>query len=161
MSKRSGKRKITVGFVVQTFDNNNKCTEQEFHAGDQVDYEDDAGEPIDSWDEYQPFQMVQPQAMTVALVGNLSDGYQAVGPFVDFEEAARWAEGQESWILTMQSPYEESDSAHGVTPGQIQFLVQTLENPHRSLQIRVDSVARQIEAFKQARQPEKIERRIE
>lgn len=170
MSKRSGKRKITVGWVVQTFDNNNKCTEQEFHAGDQVDYEDDEGNSIDEWDEYQSYDMVQPQAMAVAMVGNMSDGYGVVGPFTDWDEAARWAEGQESWILTMQSPYEEFDSAKipateipvigtlkedgqvvfnkDITPEIIRDLVKTLENPRRSLQIRVESVARQIKAFR-------------
>jgi len=54
--------KITVGFVVQTFEKNNKgkfvCTKQEFIAGDQCDYEDAEGNPIDPPDhEYQPYDM--------------------------------------------------------------------------------------------------------
>jgi len=58
--KIAGKRKITTGFVIQTFDDDNKCIEQEFIAGDTVDYEDADGNTVDSWDEYQPFEMVQP-----------------------------------------------------------------------------------------------------
>lgn len=173
-----GRRKITHGHVIQTFDDNGKCIEQEFNAGDEVEWESEDMEPLDEADdrtecEYQPFHMVHPQAMTVALVGNISEGYDAVGPFTDFDEAARWAEGRESWIMNMQSPYEEFDSAKipateipvvgkmtesgqvvlnegkdkGVTPEQIRSLVKTLENPRRSLQIRIDSVARQIRAI--------------
>ena len=58
------KKKITVGFVIQTFVDDgkggNKCIEQEFVAGDQVDWEDHEGNPILAWDEYQPYHMVQP-----------------------------------------------------------------------------------------------------
>ena len=68
------KKKITVGTVIQTFDENNKCVEQEFIAGaHDVDpqrrgdagsrYEDADGNSIEAWDEYQPFDMVQPQVM--------------------------------------------------------------------------------------------------
>ena len=54
--------KITVGFVAQTFEKNDKgrfvCTRQEFIAGDQCDYEDAEGNPIDPPDyEYQPYNM--------------------------------------------------------------------------------------------------------
>jgi hypothetical protein len=54
--------KITVGFVVQTFEKNDKgdfvCTGQEFVAGDQVDYEDQDGNPIDPPEHpYQQFNM--------------------------------------------------------------------------------------------------------
>lgn len=60
--------KITYGFVIQTFDTKtNKCTKQEFVAGDQVDWEDGIGEPIEAnLDcEYQPFVMEQPDNDTV------------------------------------------------------------------------------------------------
>lgn len=55
--------KITVGFVVQAFEKNDKgefvCTRQEFVAGDQCDYEDAEGNPIDPPDyEYQPYNMI-------------------------------------------------------------------------------------------------------
>jgi hypothetical protein len=55
--------KITVGFVTQTFEKNDKgrfiCTRQEFIAGDQCDYEDSRGNPIDPPDyEYQPYNMI-------------------------------------------------------------------------------------------------------
>jgi len=54
--------KITVGFVVQAFEKDDKgnfvCTKQEFIAGDQYDYEDAQGNPIDPADhQYQPYNM--------------------------------------------------------------------------------------------------------
>jgi hypothetical protein len=54
--------KITVGFVAQTFKKNDEgeyvCTHQEFIAGDQCDYEDAQGNPIEPPDyEYQPYNM--------------------------------------------------------------------------------------------------------
>jgi len=54
--------KITVGFVAQTFEKNDKgrfvCTHQEFIAGDQCDYEDAEGNTIKPLEhEYQPFNM--------------------------------------------------------------------------------------------------------
>ena len=54
--------KITVGFVVQNFEKNNKgefiCVSQEFIAGDQVDYENEEGSPIQKPDhKYQPYNM--------------------------------------------------------------------------------------------------------
>jgi hypothetical protein len=54
--------KITVGFVVQTFEKNAGgnfvCTGQEFIASDQCDYEDVEGNPITPPDyEYQPYDM--------------------------------------------------------------------------------------------------------
>jgi hypothetical protein len=56
-------KKITTGFVVQTYDTDLECCiNQEFVAGDQVDWEDEYGESIDEVDlPYQPFDMVQNQ----------------------------------------------------------------------------------------------------
>lgn len=60
MSKLAGERKITTGFVIQTFQDG-KCVEQEFVAGDQVEWENEAGEPIKPPEhEYAPFEMIQP-----------------------------------------------------------------------------------------------------
>jgi len=61
--------KITVGFVTQTFERKKAgkfaCTEQEFVAGDTVDYEDTQGNVITPPEhEYQPFEMVQPYNKT-------------------------------------------------------------------------------------------------
>jgi len=55
--------KITTGFVVQTFDDDGNPESQEFVAGDQCDYENEFGEPIDSPENenYLPYDMVQPQ----------------------------------------------------------------------------------------------------
>ena len=54
-------KKITSGFVVQTFDGD-KCISQEFIVGFDVDIEREDGEPIDQnvTLEYHPFDMVQP-----------------------------------------------------------------------------------------------------
>jgi len=55
--------KITVGFVAQTFEQNDKdqfvCTDQQFVAGDQCDYEDVQGNAIEPPEyEYQPYNMM-------------------------------------------------------------------------------------------------------
>lgn len=54
--------KITVGFVTQSYERKSDgtfiCMDQEFIAGDQVDYEDSCGNPITPPDhKYQPFNM--------------------------------------------------------------------------------------------------------
>lgn len=60
-------KKITDGFVVQMFDTKkNKFVSQEFVAGDQCDYENMAGNPLDAAEvmpqpePYLPFTMEQP-----------------------------------------------------------------------------------------------------
>lgn len=54
-------KKITVGFVIQEFDDKGKCVHQEFVAGDQVDFENEDGEPVDADNTlYHPFNMSQP-----------------------------------------------------------------------------------------------------
>jgi len=67
-------KKITYGFVVQTFDpNTNTWVSQEFIAGDQVQYEDEFGEAIfdDELGEIEGktlnFDMVQPVAETAPV----------------------------------------------------------------------------------------------
>ena len=55
--------KITVGFVVQDYSDEGICTNQEFIAGEEVEYENKFGEPVNVNTEaevYQPFDMVQP-----------------------------------------------------------------------------------------------------
>ena len=63
--------KITTGYVIQTFNTETQKYEgQNFIAGDQVDYEDEDGNPVDPVDAgmqkengeepYLPFDMVQP-----------------------------------------------------------------------------------------------------
>ena len=60
-------RKITHGFVTQIFDESGKCIEQNFTAGDPVEYETLNGDVIDepNNEQYQPFNMLQP-------IGNIS-----------------------------------------------------------------------------------------
>lgn len=41
---------------------------------------------------------------TIVLVGNLSEGFKAVGPFPDHDAAAAWATGAESWVMTLEAP---------------------------------------------------------
>ena len=56
-------RKITAGCVVQTYGTKTgSCVEQEFIAGDDVEYVNQNGDPVD-WreDAYQTFDMVQPE----------------------------------------------------------------------------------------------------
>ena len=61
-------KKTTVGFVVQVFDTERqRFVSQEFVAGDQCDYEDEKGDPVDrklleagGKEVYLPFDMVQP-----------------------------------------------------------------------------------------------------
>ena len=90
-------RKITTGFVVQTFDTTaGRWVFQEFVAGDHTDYEDASGQPVDSGllmakrrvkgkkgrkktareEAYLPFEMKQPNEMGLYDGGivELSDG---------------------------------------------------------------------------------------
>jgi len=60
--------KITIGFVTQVFDTEKqRWISQEFVAGDQVDFEDDNGNPVDApkdkdgEEPYLCFDMVQPE----------------------------------------------------------------------------------------------------
>jgi hypothetical protein len=58
-------KKITCGFVIQEYDTEKKqFVSQQFFAGDQVDFEDDDGNPVDG-DEvpYLSFDMVPPAYM--------------------------------------------------------------------------------------------------
>ena len=57
--------KTTIGFVTQQYDTETgHCIHQDFIAGDQVDYEDENGEPVDWREEkYQPFDMIQPNKL--------------------------------------------------------------------------------------------------
>lgn len=57
-------RKITYGFVIQTYDTQDQeFVSQEFVEGDQCEYEDINGNPVDCdlIDDYLPFDMVQPK----------------------------------------------------------------------------------------------------
>lgn len=54
-------KKITHGWVEQSYDENGKCYRQEFFAGDITTWENKNG-PVDTppKHEYQPFTMIQP-----------------------------------------------------------------------------------------------------
>ena len=56
--------KITTGFVIHKFDTETRqFVSQEFIDGDQVDVEDEYGDPAESFDEYLPFEMKQPSEL--------------------------------------------------------------------------------------------------
>ena len=56
--------KVTTGFVIQRFDTETRqFVAQEFIAGDQVDFETEYGEPVESFNEYLPFEMKQPSEL--------------------------------------------------------------------------------------------------
>jgi hypothetical protein len=46
----------------------------------------------------------------VVLVGNLSDGFTAYGPYDSFDEACAAHENEESWVMTLEEP-KNSDGA--------------------------------------------------
>lgn len=54
-------KKITVGFVTQSFTPEGKFLEQNFTAGDVVDWEDDYGNCVDPENWFQPFNMEDPE----------------------------------------------------------------------------------------------------
>jgi len=88
-------RKVTPGFVNQTFQKQDKkfvCVEQEFTAGDPVDRENENAEPVDvdvREEQYEPFTMVQPgfDYYVVGLMGCVEP--QLHGPFATDDEQQR------------------------------------------------------------------------
>ena len=96
--------KTTVGFVVQTFRKNSQgryiCTHQEFIAGDQCDYEDVQGNPIEPPEyEYQPYNMVLRTRTPNEIIqaGMLTSAYEAIeevleGLDVGGEQSRQFAE---------------------------------------------------------------------
>jgi hypothetical protein len=86
--------KTTVGFVTQTFKKKGKgrfiCTHQEFIAGDQCDYEDAEGNPIEPPDhEYQPYNMtLKSQAPKGTMETTMLDRvYEAIEEVLDSLDA--------------------------------------------------------------------------
>ncbi len=84
--------KITPGFVTQAFEKKNDkfvCVEQSFTAGDQVDRENDNGEPVAvdiREEQYQPFDMAQPSLdyYVVGMMGCVEPVLH--GPFATDDE---------------------------------------------------------------------------
>lgn len=58
------RKKVTNGYVIQTFDDEGKCLDQEFIAEDGCTWEDEYGEELheDIEHDYFPFHMVQPES---------------------------------------------------------------------------------------------------
>jgi len=96
--------KTTVGFVMQTFRKSSKdryiCTHQEFIAGDQCDYEDVQGNPIEPPEhEYQPYIMVlrtrtPNEAIQAAMLESAYDAIKEVLESLDVggEQSRQFAE---------------------------------------------------------------------
>ena len=61
-------QKVTVGFVIQNYDDNGNCISQSFIASDEVEYEKN-GNPVNieeiGQETYFPFHMVQPSTECV------------------------------------------------------------------------------------------------
>lgn len=49
----------------------------------------------------------------VVLVGNLSDGFRAYGPYESFDEAAAAHTDSGSWVMTMIRPRHETANQYG------------------------------------------------
>ena len=47
----------------------------------------------------------------VVLIGNISEGYRAVGPYEDMEEAFEAHFGEEVWLMTLDAPVPMPASA--------------------------------------------------
>ena len=75
--------KITPGFVIQVYDTDLKrFVSQSFTAGDDCQYEDKDGEPVDSGalnGACLPFDMVQPKADNAAVVNRLTTKAESAG----------------------------------------------------------------------------------
>ena len=96
--------KTTVGFVAQTFKKNEEghfvCTHQEFIAGDQCDYEDAQGNPIEPpHHEYQPYNMTlrtaaQNETTDAAMLKRAYDSIEEVLESLDVggEQSRQFAE---------------------------------------------------------------------
>lgn len=92
--------KITRGFVVQTYDTDTgRCIGQEFVAGDQVEYEDEIGLPVE-WREdaeaCQSFRMVRPGRVSyynLFVIGG-TDAL-VLGPYASDEERLQGA--KDTW----------------------------------------------------------------
>jgi hypothetical protein len=96
--------KITVGFVTQAFKKEDKgkfvCTHQEFIAGDQCDYEDAEGNPIEPPDhEYQPYNMTlrnetQQEILEATMLNKVYEAIEEVLDSLDVggEQSRQFAE---------------------------------------------------------------------
>lgn len=96
--------KITVGFVTQTFKRNDSgcfaCIRQEFIAGDQCDYENEQGNPVEPPDyDYQPYTMTlrshtQPQMGEATMLNSVYEAIEEVLESLDVggEQSRQFAE---------------------------------------------------------------------
>ena len=78
--------KMTIGFVIQTFNDEGECLSQEFMASDEITYELEDGTVISQedmpfgGDEYFPFDMVQPEQFPPRKQPHKSDKHYPTEP---------------------------------------------------------------------------------
>lgn len=56
----------------------------------------------------------------VVLVGNLSEGFRAHGPYESFDEACVVHENQESWVMTLEPSLEPEDECPNCKNGTLE-----------------------------------------
>lgn len=121
--------KTTVGFVVQTFRKSSQsryiCTRQEFIAGDQCDYEDIQGNPIERPEyEYQPYIMVlRTRTPNEAIqAATLTRAYEAIEEVLESldvggEQSRQFAEEIRILkdVIALREPVDASDNNSSTT----------------------------------------------
>jgi len=123
-------KKVTVGFVVQTFDPYaGKFVSQEFVAGDEVTYENEMGDVVDEWEEYLPFNMVQPEPsgfdidIVVEAMGHFTQTIRVTDP--DWSPADIIATLHEGRIATT---IQEGGDVSDVATGRVIAIVTNVDN---------------------------------
>lgn len=85
-------KKITTGFVIQEYVKRGDryvCISQNFVAGDQVDYEDNLGDPVivdTTIEAYMPFEMVPPNSILDSEAGEKEAHIGAVRIIYSYED---------------------------------------------------------------------------
>jgi len=91
-------RKVTAGFVEQHFDTIKQTfLSQQFTAADNVNYENvETGKTVDSFNNYLPFDMVQPidpiNTINVIILDHINNSIISLQSFPDTEEGNKIAE---------------------------------------------------------------------
>jgi hypothetical protein len=115
--------KITVGYVVQNFDDNGKCVSQSFIASDEQTWENQYGESVDAPDNAENFslEMIQPGMKSV--------------PDIKVEDIRHWLEAcglDQEDIDSITYDVQENDSSNicneGIE-GQISYICSRLGGP--------------------------------
>ena len=84
-------------------------------SGPEVNDQDDSGAPkLRVWlNEGRLYENpLKGEPLTAVMVGNLTEGFRAVGPFEDFDEALKHCEayGDPTWVVSLNSPHARPKS---------------------------------------------------